>query len=160
MSLRSPWIQLTFGCGLALFVADAARAELSIEVGAGVFYTESTLVLLGLTQPANSLFGVHSYWQYNAGGWDGRRETSLMGLARGLEWRLPRTRLRLSSGASYISSTNGRLSSNFEFYEQFLIQRRIADTNVALSYRHWSNANIRQPNLGMDFVGLQVEKTW
>lgn len=142
------------------FLGSAARAEMSVEVGRGVVYTDGTMVLLGLTVPARPVFGASSYWQYNLGGWDGRRETSVGGLARGLEWHLPDTLFRLSSGVSLISATNGRLSSTFEFYEQFLVQKRFADTNIALSYRHWSNANIKLPNLGMDFVGFQMEKKW
>lgn len=143
-----------------LAASNAARAEVTVELGAGVGYTNSNLLLLGFTEPTRPFFGVRTYTQYNMGAWDGRREASVLGVAKGLEWALGSARVRLSSGGSYISETNSRLSTNFEFYEQLLLQHRVADFDIALSYRHWSNANIRSPNLGMDFVGVQVEHSW
>lgn len=144
----------------ASLVAAPAQAEVTVELGAGVGYTNGNLLLLGFTEPTRPLWGVSTYTQYNVGGWDGRREASVLGVAKGLEWALGRARLRLSTGASLISETNSRLSSNFEFYEQLMLQHRLADFDIALSYRHWSNANIKSPNLGMDFIGVQVEHRW
>ena len=144
--------------GLAL--TDPARAEITVELGAGLGYTNSNLLLLGLTQPTQPFLGVKTYTQYNVGAWDGRREASVVGVAKGLEWGLGSARVRLSTGGSFISETNSRLSTNFEFYEQLMLQHRVADFDIALSYRHWSNANMRSPNLGMDFIGVQVEHRW
>ena len=161
--MRSGLIQ---GCalGAALFgglaITNAARADITIEFGAGLGYTNSNLLLLGLTQPTRPFFGVKTYTQYNVGAWDGRREASVVGVAKGLEWGLGSARVRLSTGGSFISETNSRLSTNFEFYEQLMLQHRVADFDIALSYRHWSNANMRSPNLGMDFIGVQVEHRW
>lgn len=148
-------------CVVATWLGAApAHAEVTVELGAGVGYTNSNLLLLGYTEPTRPLWGVRTYTQYNIGGWDGRREASVLGVAKGLEWAFGKARLRLSSGASLISETNSRLSTNFEFYEQLMLQHRIADFDIALSYRHWSNANLKSPNLGMDFVGVQVEHSW
>lgn len=150
--------------GLSLFTGLAtgapARAEVTVELGAGVGYTNSNLLLLGFTEPTRPFFGVRTYTQYNLGAWDGRREASVIGVAKGLEWGLGSARLRLSTGGSFISETNSRLSTHFEFYEQLMLQHRLADFDIALSYRHWSNANMRSPNLGMDFVGVQIEHSW
>ena len=144
----------------ACLVGVPAHAEVTVELGAGVGYTNSNLLLLGYTEPTRPIWGVSTYTQYNVGAWDGRREASVVGVAKGLEWALGRARLRLSSGASLISETSSRLSSNFEFYEQLMLQHRLSDFDIALSYRHWSNANIKSPNLGMDFIGVQIEHSW
>lgn len=135
-------------------------AEVTVEVGTGVGYTDSRLILFGVTQPSASVFGVETYTQYNFGAWDGRRETSVIGAAKGLQWRLGTSLMRLSTGASLISNTGGRLATNFEFYEQLMLQQRIANVDIAVSYRHWSNADLKEPNLGMDFIGLQMEQKW
>lgn len=152
------WLGLSVAGGLV--ASGAATARVTVELGAGIGYTNSNLLLLGLTEPTRPFFGIQTYTQYNAGAWDGRREASVVGVAKGLEWALGGTRVRLSTGGSFISETNSRLSTNFEFYEQLLLQHRLADFDIALSYRHWSNANMRSPNLGMDFVGVQVEHSW
>lgn len=160
--LRSCALGAFIGVGIVggLAVSGAARAEVTVELGAGIGYTNSNLLLLGLTEPARPVLGVRTYTQYNLGAWDGRREASVLGVAKGLEWGLGSARMRLSTGGSFISETNSRLSTNFEFYEQLMLQHRLADFDIALSYRHWSNANVRRPNLGMDFVGVQVEHRW
>lgn len=134
--------------------------EVTVEVATGVGYTDSRLILFGMTQPSASILGIDSYTQYNFGAWDGRRETSVIGAAKGLQWRLGTALMRLSTGASLISNTGGRLATNFEFYEQLMVQQRIANVDIAVSYRHWSNADLKEPNLGMDFIGLQMEQKW
>ena len=147
---------------VSLFHLSSAYAydepEISMEVGTGIRNTESTnLYLLGVTVPARPLFDTKSYVQYNAGGWDGPNKSSLVGIARGLQWNNKNTRVRLSTGGSFISDTSNRLSTSFQFYEQFMIEHKSGNSTVALSYRHWSNAYMKLPNLGMDFLGLQVK---
>jgi hypothetical protein len=132
--------------------------EISMEVGTGIRTTENAnLYLLGFTFPAKPILDIKSYVQYNAGGWDGDRKSSIVGIARGLQWDNKHTRVRLSTGGSLLSDTSDRLSTNFQFYEQFMVEYRSKQTSVALSYRHWSNAYMKLPNYGMDFFGLQVE---
>lgn len=153
--------RLVLGLLTALGISASARAQMTVEVGTAAFETQnSNLILMGYTVPAKDVLGIDSYWQYNAGVWEGRRNASVFGLARGLEWRLGNTRLRLSTGPSFISETNDRVSTPLEFYEQLLIEQRIANVNLALSYRHWSNADFKSPNLGMDFVGVQISQQW
>ena len=41
-----------------------------------------------------------------------------------------------------------------------MIQRHIGGVDLGLSYRHWSNARIKTPNVGMNFLGLQIQTTW
>lgn len=148
------------GIFVLLLTPLSAPAQVSFEVGAGVGYTDSRLILFGVTQPTAPLLGMESYLQYNFGAWDGRRETSVIGAAKGLQWRLGNNLVRVSAGASLISNTDARLATNFEFYEQLLLQQRFGSFDVAVSYRHWSNADLKEPNLGMDFIGLQMEQKW
>ena len=145
---------------LGLFYIHSAQAEMTMEVGGGAFDTKNAnLLLLGITVPANQFLGLKSYHQLNVGGWDGPRGASLAGVAKGVQWDFGGgTYVRLSSGPSLISNTSDRLSTAFQFYEQFMIRHEAKGMNIALSYRHWSNAFIKTPNFGMDFIGFQVEK--
>jgi hypothetical protein len=146
---------------IALLGLPSANAQVTIDIGAGAFQSEgATLVLLGFTIPAERLFGSKSYYQFNAGGWTGSRNAYVIGVARGLQWDIRQTTIRASLGASLISETNDLLSTPFEFYEQFLIQRHIGGVDLGLSCRHWSNGGIRTPNVGMNFIGLQIQTTW
>lgn len=148
-----------------LLVADlhaAAFDELTFELATGVNHTRDTeLLLIGVTRPTSPVFGVDTYTQLNVGGWTGRYESATIGAAKGLQWHWRATRLRASLGASLISDTEeDRLSTAFQFYEQFALQRPIGNVAVALSYRHWSNARIKLPNGGMNFLGLELEYRW
>jgi len=146
---------------VALLCLCSANAQVTIEIDPGVMHdTDATLVLLGFTIPAEPLFGSDSYYQFNAGGWNGSRSAYSIGVARGLQWDVSRTTIRLSLGVSLISNTSDLLSTTFEFYEQFMIQRHIGGVDLGLSYRHWSNARIKTPNVGMNFLGLQIQTTW
>jgi len=52
------------------------------------------------------------------------------------------------------------LSTAFQFYEQAMVRRQFGNHGIALSYRHWSNAYIKRPNYGMDFLGVQMDLNW
>ena len=136
----------------------ATYADVSVEIATGVHRSEdTTLLLLDLTRPADPLFGQKSYWQFNAGGWTGDHEASVVGVARGLQWDREDFHVRLSVGASLISDTSEMLSTAFQFYEQAMVRRQFGNHGIALSYRHWSNAYIKRPNYGMDFLGIEMD---
>jgi len=121
----------------------ATHADISVEIAAGIHHTEdATLLLLNLTRPADPLFGQRSYWQFNAGAWSGEHEASVVGVARGLQW------------------DREKLSTAFQFYEQAMVRKQFGNHGIALSYRHWSNAYIKRPNYGMDFLGVQMDLNW
>ncbi len=148
-----------------LLAADAQALEfdqLTLELAGGFNHTRETeLLLLGVTKPTSPFLGVDTYTQLNLGGWAGRYDSATIGAAKGLQWRWGDTRLRVSLGASFISKTQeDRLSTAFQFYEQLAVQRPIGNLRVALSYRHWSNARIKQPNGGMNFLGVELEHRW
>ncbi|MEE9595841.1 MAG: acyloxyacyl hydrolase [Acidiferrobacterales bacterium] len=56
--------------------------------------------------------------------------------------------------------TSEMLSTAFQFYEQAMARRQFGNHGIALSYRHWSNAYIKRPNYGMDFLGVQMDLNW
>jgi len=147
---------------VALSCLCSAKAQVTVEIDPGVKQaTDTTLLLLGFTIPAEPLFGTDSYYQFNAGGWTGEKSAYSIGVARGLQWDLGRrTTMRVSLGGSLISNTSDLVSTPFEFYEQFLIERRIRGLDLGLSFRHWSNAGIKKPNVGMNFIGLQIQAMW
>lgn len=145
---------------LAAFDAHAGGFDqFTLELGGGVNHTRQTeLLLLGAGKDTAPFFGVDTYTQLNLGGWTGRYESATVGVAKGLQWRWGATRLRASLGASLISDTEeDRLSTAFQFYEQLALQRRFGEVGVALSFRHWSNARIKLPNGGMNFLGVELE---
>lgn len=150
------------GVLLAADVHATGFDEFTLELGEGINHTRETeLLLLGVTKPTSPVFGVDTYTQLNIGGWVGRYESVTIGAAKGLQWRWGGTRLRASLGASLISHTeDDRLSTAFQFYEQLAIQRQFGTFGLALSFRHWSNARIKQPNGGMNFLGLELEHHW
>ncbi len=142
-----------------LFIHNVQAADMTVEVGAGTFYTKDTnLLFLGVTEPTSPFMGLNSYYQINLGGWTGPRSASVVGIAKGVQWDFGPAYVRLSSGPSLISNTSDRLSTAFEFYEQLMARYEAKGLNIALSYRHWSNAYMKEPNRGMDFLGFQVEK--
>jgi len=147
----------------SLFDSAPLRAEqdLSLELGTGVLYTDnSSLLMLGLERDDGWLFGLRSYITTNVGAWSGDLGAANVGLAKGVTWNMGGWGYRLSSGVSLISNTSTHLSTAFQFYEQFLVSTSIAGHPVALSYRHWSNGNIKKPNYGVDFLGLETRMTW
>jgi hypothetical protein len=154
-------IILTIAALLIWTPAAYADADVSLEIATGVHRTEdSTLFLFDLTRPANALLGQNSYWQFNAGGWSGDYEAGVVGVARGLQWDREDFHARLSVGVSLISETSEMLSTAFQFYEQAMVRKGFGSHGIALSYRHWSNAYIKRPNRGMDFLGIEMDLNW
>lgn len=146
----------------ALAISHAAQGAVNVELAAGVNGNwKSNLLLVGLTREAGTFLGLPTYQELNIGGWGGGEYvSSVAGIAQGLRIPFGATLFEVSTGGSYVSETSRRLSTEFEFYEQFVLRRDIAGTNLALSYRHWSNAGIRYPNRGMDFIGFGLSHSW
>jgi len=148
---------------LVLMVAAAppALAGINVELANGINHTRGTrLYLFGLTTDAGTLFGVPSYREFNLGAWHDHTDDWLAGIAQGLQWDFEHVGLRVSLGGSFVSETNARLSTRLEFYEQLALMAHLPRVDVILSARHWSNGGVKQPNGGMDFVGLSVEYPW
>jgi len=73
-------------------------------------------------------------------------------------WQLMRWRsgrVFFGFGASYKDETDGLNSTHWNFAEQLGVQiTPTRTTSVELALRHWSNAGLRLPNRGQDFVTL------
>lgn len=146
--------------GLVLF-NQQVDAGMNLEVAAGINGSRSSrLVLLSVAREAGTLMGLPSYQTLDLGGWDGRYDAAVAGVAQGLRLPAGRTLVEFSLGGGYVSQTSDRLATAFEFYEQLTLRREIIGIDMAVSYRHWSNAGLRQPNRGMDFVGFVVTRRW
>lgn len=61
-----------------------------------------------------------------------------------------------TEGFSYISQTNRLLATNFEFNEQGSIGVKFPKFSIGFLFSHFSNAGIRQPNIGQDFMGFEA----
>lgn len=64
---------------------------------------------------------------------------------------------RVGVGPAFITGTDERLSSIFEFNIQYAIGITQSGWDVGLVGNHYSNAGIWPPNYGRDFLGLLVD---
>lgn len=145
---------------LLALMASPARAELAVSVGNGLNATSGSLILAGMRFSANPLFGKRSYYELSAGGWDGVYGTALISGARGIEFGGERWRVGGSFGVSLISDTSAALGSAFQFTEHVQVAYRLRRSEMGAFYRHWSNASLKEPNLGVDFAGLIATYRW
>jgi hypothetical protein len=66
--------------------------------------------------------------------------------------------LQFFTGVAAISNVDNRLSTNFEFKHDLGVGfKTLKDMGIGLDYSHVSNAGIKTPNLGRDFIQLRVE---
>lgn len=106
-------------------------------------------------------------WQYKAGLWadgsfDPNRKTS--GFAStGPQFTvsvLP-LELRTGWGISGITTTDSYLGGHFQFNgEIYLGLRDNKGNGIGVEYQHFSSAGLETPNVGRDFVILQLSQKW
>jgi hypothetical protein len=63
---------------------------------------------------------------------------------------------RLGVGPSYLSHTDDRISTNFEFNLQGAIGIQQDHWGAGVKGDHYSNAGMKQPNDGRDFIGMFI----
>jgi hypothetical protein len=63
---------------------------------------------------------------------------------------------RIAFGPAYVSQTDDRLSSLFEFHIQARIGLSMKSFETGAQFDHFSNAGIVPPNLGRDVVSLYI----
>lgn len=80
----------------------------------------------------------------------------------GVEPRAGSLYVNLFQGVAVISSPDTVLGGPLQFVEDFGIGIRDKETETAVGffYKHVSSAGIFKPNLGRDFMGLQVMIPW
>ena len=65
---------------------------------------------------------------------------------------------RFFTGPALISTTDQRLSSVFQFKHDLGVGfKDKRNVGIGINYSHVSNANLKLPNLGRDFIQLRVE---
>jgi len=145
-----------------LFPASGmAEWEPVAEVGLGVFYNRNdNLVMVGGREDAGEFLGQPTYQQVDLGHWQGPNSATFIGYAKGFRFGSQSSQFRVSTGASLISDTGDRLSTGFQFYEQFMLYKELGNVELSISYRHWSNAGIKLPNWGMDFASARIIINW
>jgi len=88
--------------------------------------------------------------EHTAGPYWGASASRRWELVRQQHWRL-----LVGFGANYKTQTNELSATHWNFAEQLGVRiLPTAGSAVELSIRHWSNAGIRLPNRGQDFVTL------
>jgi hypothetical protein len=64
--------------------------------------------------------------------------------------------MKVGSGPAYISKTNDRLGTNFQFLSKVGLGLYNKDAKVGVFYGHFSNGGISETNAGHDYLGLEL----
>lgn len=143
---------------LAVF-AQAGEINLRFGVGAGndMDFGSVKYIEAGHT---GTVYGV---WVYNVAGAlvidprEGYATTPLLSATTGVRASWGPLMASTSWGLAALAYTDLALSTHYQFTN--LTELAICDPNgncVGAFYRHYSNAGIKQPNLGRDFLGASV----
>ena len=160
-------------------VAGAAHAvdSISVEAGAG---SKVEMVRVGLQWDWDSRWlqsnGSHigGYWDVSLAQWRGTRYENVpgqhqnitsIGLTPVLRWQQDNKKGwygEVGVGANLLSrlyNNNGnRLSTRFEFGDHVAVGYVFNNNwDLALKIHHYSNADIKKPNDGVDFAGLRAK---
>jgi hypothetical protein len=118
------------------------------------------------------------YWETSIGRWstkleEGRRASAWvtqLGITPVLRWTPNGSRLflELGIGANFLTpiyrSRDKRFSTTFNFGDHLAVGWRLAEGNalqeIALRVQHYSNASIRRPNPGEDFLQIRYVRTF
>ena len=153
---------------LIAFLADRCHAQndqISTEIGLGVFGTRGSslsqvkFVKLGLQEDLWYSFKE----RFNVGGWtdsrgDGRSGSGFAGYQVGFEVTNDTFQASIFTGPTLISSPDIALGGILQFNETifFGIVNKQNET-IGIAYNHFSSAGLEAPNLGRDFMGLQIK---
>lgn len=162
---------MKFLLGLLLLVSMPVHAEEAFaSFGVGVFHSAERS--LGETKVGN--FGFRQelyqgvYWQFKGGYWgDGSGDPSRNGSAfvstgPGMTVDLRPVEMRAGYGLAAISSPDSYLGGRFPQFqgEIYLGVRDPRGNGIGLEYDHISSAGLVSPNMGRDFVVLQLSQKW
>lgn len=146
-----------------LFSFSSLAKDLSLKYGLGINnhqnqITDVKLIALSIDQ---DIFGILRE-KYEAGLYvDNTRVNSRVGYLAymiGVEPRVGQAYFNGTSGLGMMSGTDKRLGSAFQFFHEFgfgVIDKNDR-TRMGVYYKHISNAGITQPNMGRDFIGIQM----
>lgn len=100
-------------------------------------------------------------YQLEAGGWkttyEGERSSLYTAYQIGVKTDTP-VYASFFTGPTFISVTDSRLSSIIQFKHDLSVGiKDKRNVGIGINYSHVSNANLKLPNLGRDFIQLRVE---
>jgi len=137
---------------LTLFVTNAHAERLSLLAGSGVQQGSGTLGF-------SSEFGKGLSFKPEIGAVDDIRLGSQFvyaSISGGLYLEYSNLFVRGFFGPGLISSTDSRLSTHLQFFSDAGVGVNLDGAILGVGYKHISNASIKQPNLGRDFVYVQA----
>ena len=136
--------------GLGIFnSADYGRAENNyFSIG----YQEDMII---------SIFKQYEVGFWSDSGGHGRANSGFGAVSLGVETLPGTVVLRGSCGVAAITNTDAMLGGWFQFTQDLLVGVQDHNHNtIALNYKHFSSAGIYQPDVGRDFLTVQVEIPW
>ena len=149
-----------------LLISISAKAdEVFMGYGMGVFNSTDTKILnIGYRQ---DLYGGF-YWSYKGGFWadtsgDPTKSSSLFAsTGPGFLIDLNPVEIRNGIGLSAISNPDSMLGGAFpQFQEDLSVTLRdIHGNGIGVQYSHVSSAGIYNPNIGRDFVIIELSQRW
>jgi len=153
------------GVTLALVLAMRSEAsELAIDGGVGVFnsgknsLSESKFLRFGLEEPVwyalKQRFNL-GFWLDDKG--HGRASSGFAGYQIGFEVTADTLEASVWSGPALITTPDIYLGGPLQFNETiFLGIHDKAGETLGVAYNHFSSAGIEMPNIGRDFLGLEI----
>lgn len=164
MSITSKlaWFLVGFFSALAVNAQPVYSSEFNFKYGIGVLLpTDSVSQVKHFSAEVVDPVSKHVKQKAGLGLWaDPHSKRSSAGyLSYSLGIRAEPSIFYLESfwGVSLISNTDGRLSLPFNFTQDFGVGLRDSEGRlVGANYKHFSNAGLKTPNHGRDFVSIQV----
>lgn len=153
---------------LPLFIGQVfagERDQVVIDAGLGIFGTEGP----SLSQVKFAKIGIEEdLWyalkqKFNGGGWldsrgYGRSSSAFAGYQLGFEVENSLFEGSVWSGPTLISSPDIALGGYFQFNETvFFGIKDDRQESIGFAYNHFSCASLCAPNLGRDFMGLEIK---
>lgn len=152
-------------CTVLLVLTDESQAEGYAEAAIGVFNSAKH-------SPIETKFGQMGYRAYSQwggfiegefGGWahqagtTGQRSSGYLATLVGVEAEHG-VDLRLAVGPAIVTNPDIYLGGNFpQFTEDFFVGvRGRTGTSLGAKYKHFSSAGLVMPNIGRDFLGVEV----
>jgi hypothetical protein len=152
---------------LSLLICSTAFAQddqLILNGGVGVFHSgdkglsETKMATLGVQEdiwgPLKDRVVVGGFID-NSG--DGKSGSAIISGQLGFEVNRDGLVAGIFSGPTLISNPDILLGGNFQFMEDLHLGIQDKDSNyIGIFYRHISSAGLEMPNIGRDFVGLEL----
>lgn len=151
--------------GLMLLMSSYAEAD-SLNFGYGVGVANSASSYIGevktITLGINREIWNGIFYQTDVGIWAdsqaGRSSSGFGNFSLGLEVNPGYFVIRSSWGLAVVTHTDFYLGGNFPNFKQdlFIGVRDHKDNTIGINYSHLSSAGIHLPNVGRDFITIQL----